>query len=99
MMNLLKEIKEQGVDLPTTTPVVYCKLFEDNAGAFHLPNAPKMRPQTRHINQKYHHFREWVKSGLIKILPIDTVEQPSDLLTKPLDVASFVKHRKAVLGW
>jgi hypothetical protein len=99
MMNLLKEMKEHGVDLPSTTPVVYCKLFEDNAGAIHIAKAPKMRPRTRHINQKYHHFREWVKSGLISILPIDTEEQPADLLTKPLDVTSFVKHRKTILGW
>jgi hypothetical protein len=99
MMNLLKEMQEQGVDVPKTNPVVYCKLFEDNAGAIHLAKAPKMRPRTRHINQKYYHFREWVKKGLIEILPIDTTEQPADLLTKPLDAVSFLKHRKAVLGW
>jgi hypothetical protein len=34
----------------------------------------QMRPRTRHINQKYHHFCEWFKSGLIDILPIDTEE-------------------------
>jgi hypothetical protein len=84
IMNLLKEMKEHGVDLPKTTPVVYCKLFEDNAGAIHLANAPKMRPRTWHINQKYHHFGEWFKSGFVDILPIDTAEQPADLLTKPL---------------
>jgi hypothetical protein len=50
MMNLLKEMKEHGVDLPKTTPVVYCKLFEDNDGAIHLANAPRMRPRTWHIN-------------------------------------------------
>ncbi len=99
MMSLLKEMKEHGVDIPSTTPTIYCKLFEDNAGAIHLAKSPKMRPRTRHINQKYHHFREWVKSGLIEILPIDTREQVADLLTKPLDYASFAKHRKSMLGW
>jgi hypothetical protein len=58
-----------------------------------------MHPRTRHINQKYHHFREWVKSGSIDILPIDTLDQPADLMTKPLDIASFVKHRFAIMGW
>jgi hypothetical protein len=42
IMNLLKEMQEQGVDIPKTNPVVYCKLFEDNAGAIHLAKAPKM---------------------------------------------------------
>jgi hypothetical protein len=69
-----------------------------------LAKVPKMRPRTRHINQKYHHFREWVKStidgkGMIEIFPIDTLEQPADLLTKPLDLASFQKHRLAIMGW
>jgi hypothetical protein len=85
LMNLLKEMKEHGVELPTTKPTI--------------AKSPKMRPRTRHINQKYHHFREWVKSGLIDILAIDTEEQPADLLTKPLSVATFVKHRKRVMGW
>jgi hypothetical protein len=98
-MNLLKEMKEHGVKLPTTKPTVYCKLFEDNDGAIYIAKSPKMRPRTCHINQKYHHFREQVKSGLIDILAIDTEEQPAALLTKPLSVASFVKHRKRVMGW
>jgi hypothetical protein len=99
MMNLLKDMKEHGVDLPKSTSVIYCKLFKGNTGAIHLANAPKMCLQSWHINQKYHHFREWVKSGFIDILPIDTTEQPADLLTKSLDYPTFVKLCKAVLGW
>jgi hypothetical protein len=48
---------------------------------------------------KYHQFREWVESGLIAVLPIDTLDQPADLLTKSLDLSSFVKFRKAIMGW
>jgi hypothetical protein len=72
MIDLLKRCKSRGVDIPKTTPVVYCKLLEDNAGAIHLAKAQKMHSQTRQINQKYHHFREWVKKGFTEILPIDT---------------------------
>jgi hypothetical protein len=99
MMNLLKEMKSLGVPISKTTPTVFCKLFEDNTRAIHLAKFPKTRPRTRHINQKYHHFREWVKTGLIVIFPIDTLDQPADLMTKPLDWASFVKHRYAIMGW
>jgi hypothetical protein len=99
MMNLLNEMKSFGIPITKTTPTVFCKLFEDNAGAIHLAKVPKMRPRTRHINQKYHHFREWVKSGLIDVLPIDTLEQPADLLTKPLDLSSFIKFRTTIMGW
>jgi hypothetical protein len=104
-MNLLNEMKIFRVDTPSATPKIFCKLFEDNAGAIHIAKVPKMRPRTRHINQKHHHFREWVKStingnGMIEIYPIDTfLEQPADLLTKPLDLASFQKHRLAIMRW
>jgi hypothetical protein len=99
MMNLLAEMQTFGIPVSKTTPTIFCKLFEDNAGAIQLAKVPKMRPRTRHINQKYHHFREWVKSGLIDVLAIDTLEQPADLMTKPLDLALFQKHRLTVMGW
>jgi hypothetical protein len=99
MMNLLAEMQTFGIPVSKTTPTIYCKLFEDNAGAIQLAKVPKMWPRTRHINQKYHHFREWVKSGLIDVLPIDTAEQPADLMTKPLDLTLFQKHHLAVMGW
>lgn len=90
IMNLLKKMKEQGVDLPLTTPVVYCKLFEDIAGAIHLAKSPKMHAWTRHTDLKYYHFWEGVKTSLIAILPIDKSEQPVDSLTKPLNVFSSI---------
>jgi hypothetical protein len=99
LMSLLREMKAFGIPIDKTTPTVCCKLFEDNAGAIQLAKVPKMRPRTRHINQKHHHFREWVKSGFIDICPIDTLEQPADLMTKPLDAVLFSKHRFAIMGW
>jgi hypothetical protein len=47
-------------------PRVFCKAFKDNSGALELAHLPKMRPQTKHINIKYHHFREHVRLGLIE---------------------------------
>jgi hypothetical protein len=99
LMNLLNEMKSFHIPLASTTPTVFCKLFEDNAGAIHIAKVPKMRPRTRHINQKYHHFRQWVQSGHIHIEPIDTSDQPADLLTKPLDSSTFARHRHTIMGW
>jgi hypothetical protein len=93
------EMKSFGIPISKTTLTVFCKLFEDNAGTIHLAKVPKMYPRTQHINQNYHHFREWVKSGLIDVLPIDTLVQPADLLTKSLDLTSFVNFRSAIMGW
>ena len=74
LMQLLVDMKENGIELDTSTPKVHCKIFEDNSGARKIAKAPKMRPCTQHTNIKYHHFREYVKRGLIEVLPIDTLE-------------------------
>jgi hypothetical protein len=98
VMNLIKEIKSKGFSIICTKPHVYCKVFEDNSGALELARLPKLRPRTKHINVCYHHFREHVRKGLIKIFPIDTKDQIADTLTKALAQNSFVKLRKFMCG-
>jgi hypothetical protein len=98
-MRLVKEIQEK-LDLPMDViPKVHCKLFEDNSGAVELANVPKMRPRTKHINAKYHHFRHHVSDGLIKVLKISTNDQVADILTKNLNETLFIKFRKLICGW
>ena len=77
---------------------VFCHAFEDNSGALENIKFPKMHPQTKHINICYHHFREHVKQGKIKLHTISTEDQVADMLTKPLPQNSLRKHWKSVLG-
>jgi len=79
------------------TPKVHCKVFEDNAGAIEIATVPKMRPRTKHLNIKYHHFREEVRKGTVSIY--HTKDQIADIFTKPLPEASFVKFRERMMGW
>ena len=90
---------DHGILDDVTKPTIFCEAFEDNSGALELANTPKIRPRTKHINTKYHHFREHVKAKLIKILPIGTSEQQADMMTKPLPVDLFLKLRKLLLGF
>jgi hypothetical protein len=99
MMNLLKELKERGVPVPFTQPVVKCKVFEDNVGALELAKQPKMRPRTKHLSVRLHHFRDHVRRGDITIQHISTKDQLADQFTKPLPRDQFVHLRKGVLGW
>jgi hypothetical protein len=74
---------------------VYCKVFEDNAGALELARLPKLHPRTKHINVCYHHFCKHVQKGLIKIFPIDTKDPIADALTKALaqnDFQHYCRH-------
>ena len=99
LMRLVNKIKKKLSISMTTIPTVKCKLFEDNSGAVELANVPKMRPRTRHINVKYHHFRKFVNDKLITILKVTTDNQLADILTKNLPEDLFLKFRKAISGW
>ncbi len=61
IMWLLEEAGQQGIKILNARPKINCKVFEDNAGAIEIANIPKMRPRIKHLNIKYHHFREEIK--------------------------------------
>jgi hypothetical protein len=98
VMNLIQEMKEKGFQVICVQPNVYCKVFEDNSGALELARLPKLRPRTKHINVCYHHFREHVRKGLIKIFPVNTKDQIADALTKALAQNDFQRHRRYLCG-
>jgi histone deacetylase 1/2 len=97
LMDLINEFKDNGFKVYSEVPRVHCKAFEDNSGALELARLPKLRPRTKHINIKYHHFREHVRLGLIKVYPIGTNDQIADIFTKPLAQNLFLKFRKKLL--
>jgi Reverse transcriptase (RNA-dependent DNA polymerase) len=99
LMRLIKELHNAGFDVPHSTPEVHCKVFEDNSGALIMAQSPKIRPRTKHINIKYHHFRQAVENKDISIHKIDTKDQLADILTKPLTSDLFFKFRLAIMGW
>jgi hypothetical protein len=98
-MQPVKEIKDKGLATYIDVPKVYCKAFEDNSGALEIARTHKMRPRTKHINLVYHHFRSFVKKGLVVIRPIKTEDQPADIMTKPTARDLLLKHRKGICGF
>ena len=76
-----------------------CTVFEDNNGCIELATCPKLRPRTKHIAIKYHHFREKVQSGMFKVRRIDTNDQEADIFTKALPPKLFESLRKRLNGW
>ncbi len=61
IMELLKEMKGFGFPLRRTKPKVHCKVFEGNSGALEMAKPYKYCLQTKHINVKMHHFRDYVE--------------------------------------
>jgi hypothetical protein len=99
IMWLLQEASDHGIEFINSKPKVHCTIFEDNAGAIEIANVPKMRPKTKHLNLKYHHFREEVKKGTISIHHVSTKDQMADTFTKPLEERLFTKLRHMMMGW
>jgi hypothetical protein len=99
VMELLIEMKAQGIVSEEHTPKVFCKAFEDNSGALEMARMPRMRPRTKHINCAYHHFRSHVAHGKIQVYAISTDDQVGDLWTKPLGVELFAKFTQLAFGW
>jgi len=85
LIELIQELDERGCGLSSYPSNVVCRVFEDDSGAVELVTStkpPKIRPRTKHINTKYHHFRVKVLDGTLQIQPILTTEMLADILTK-----------------
>ena len=77
----------------------HSKIYEDNSACLSQATMPKMTPRTKHIAVAYHWFREYVSSGDIEILKIETTKQLGDIFTKGLVAEKFTAIRKLLCGW
>jgi hypothetical protein len=99
LMELVKQLKAHGIKVGYTKPKVHCEVFDDNTRAIEIAQVPKMRPRTKHINIKYFHFCDYVERGEIAISKIATEDQPSDILTKPVNETILNRHSGFIMGW
>ena len=97
LISLLKEL-QSVLSFTSDTPTVHCTVFEDNKGCIDLVNVPKIRPRTKHIALKYHHFRSFVRDKTISIQYIETKMQIADIFTKALNEAQFTVLRAMLVG-
>jgi hypothetical protein len=99
MIALAKEAAKRKLIVRIDAPLIRCTIFEDNEGMVQMANVPKMHPCTKHLNIKYHFFRQYVENGTLQVQFIPGEEQVADIFTKPLEEASFVSHRSRISGW
>ena len=98
LMALLRELK-RTTQFEPTIPTIHCTVHEDNQGCIDLVETPRMRPRTKHIALKYHHFRKHVKDGTVNVKYVETDRQIADIFTKALSDAKFVTLRRMMMGW
>ena len=99
IQQLFKELTHKKFLGTKSEATIRCTVFKDNKGCLEIATAPKMRPRTRHIAIKYHHFRDHVTKKKIKIKWVETSLQIADQFTKGLPNASFCRLRKMLMGW
>ena len=99
LMQLVDEAKMLGWATFVGKPVVHCKVYEDNSGALEMARLPKMRPRTKHLCVRLHHFKEHVRKGLISIVKVMSEDQLADILTKPQSEVLFRAQRETLMNW
>jgi hypothetical protein len=86
-------LREMGVDVnePTT-------LYIDNKSAIELAKDRKSCQRSRHIERRFLKIRELVAEGHIVVQYVNTLDNPADMMTKPLEPAAFERHRTKLAG-
>jgi hypothetical protein len=64
-------------------------MFSDSQSAIYLTKDQMFHARKKHIEIKYHHVRDEIKKGKLKVCKISTQNNPADMLTKPVPVAKF----------
>jgi hypothetical protein len=75
------------------------RVYEDNASCIVLAHSEGIKQRTEHISIKWHHFRDQIRNGNIKVVKIDTHSNWADILTKPLGPQKFQTLRKLIMHW
>jgi len=100
LMDLVTETKQQlAWTVTDAVPKIHCKVMEDNSGALEMARLPKMRPRTKHLCVKLHHFRDRVKDGSIAIHKVPTRFQLADIAAKGQPELLFLSQRESMLQW
>ena len=73
--------------------------YEDNSACLSQATVPKMTPHTKHIAVAYHWFREFVPSGDLPIVKVESDKNWSNILTKGLVTDKFTAIQKLLCGW
>jgi hypothetical protein len=85
----LRRILQQLGQIQSKATVIFC----DNSSSIKLSKNPIMHGRCKHVDVRYHFFRDLTKEGVVELAHCSTNDQIADIMTKPLKLESFVKMR------
>lgn len=88
MTMLLKELMN-NVIMPSI-------IAEDNTGAIFLSKNKQVGARTKHIDTRYHFVRDKVEEGSVLVQYVNTIKNPSDLLSKNVTQKIHDAHAKNI---
>ena len=99
--HIIQEVAQASEIFTDATLAVHSHstIYEDNSACLSQAPLPKITPQTKHIAVFYHRFCEYVVSGILCILKVDTNENLADIFTKGLVTDKFTSICKLLCGW
>ncbi len=108
LRRLLQEIHHHGlVHLPSdnifnvtkTSTLAATQVLEDNEACIVLAHSDTSKVRTKHIALKWHHFKDQIRQGFLKVIKISTHLNWADIMTKPLGRQKHEALRKLIMGW
>jgi hypothetical protein len=89
-------ITDMGLELAYYEPIV---ILSDNKSAINISQSPVtvINKYSKHVQQKIHWFKEYIRNGTLRILFVPGDSNPADLFTKCLAKGKFIPYRDVVL--
>lgn len=84
--------------IKTSTLETSC-IYEDNAFCNVITTTDSTRPRTKHIALKWHHFKDQIKAGYIKVIKINSQDNCASIFTKSLTGQNHCYFRELIMGW
>jgi hypothetical protein len=85
----------QELDLGETEATT---LYIDNQATMHMINDDKPTPRSCHIDIQHFAIQEWREAGVLKVVHIPGVINPSDAATKALALQLHQRHVQRLMG-
>ena len=83
-------------EMAITDPDFAFPLLIDNTSAIAVSSGEKVTRNARHIEIRYHHIRDLIAKGLIKVLHIESNKMAADGFTKALPEPAFKEFRDLI---